>query len=291
VVTKASASDDNRIHIKEKKALYFIEKGTGQPIVLIHGSLSDFRDWQFQIDKFAQDYRVISYSRRYAYPKQRIGNDDDDYDDDTIPNNVVDLVELIIKRLSLGRAHIIGHSYGAFIALYLAFEHPDLVKTLVLGEPPVISLLTANPQYTTDVDTIKENAFKYSLVQETLHRGETERAVRIFLDAVNDKEGFFYQLPSQARAMIMDNAKSLGGELASMSQHFTCEDAQKVGVPTLLIKGEQSPKFLHDIIDILASCLPNNEHITIPEESHELGRMEKHEVFNMHVLEFLSKHR
>jgi non-heme chloroperoxidase len=199
-------------------------------------------------------------------------------------------VELIIKRLNLGAVHIIGHSYGAFIALYLAFEHPDLVKTLVIGEPPVISLLKANPQYTEDVDTIIENAFKYSLVQEALHRGETERAVRIFLDAVNGKKGFFYQLPSKAHAMIMDNVKSLGGELASMSQHLTCEDAQKVGVPTLLIKGEQSPKFLHDIIDILASCQPNNEQITIPEESHELGRMEKHEVFNMHVLEFLSKH-
>jgi pimeloyl-ACP methyl ester carboxylesterase len=289
VVTKASASDDKGIHIKEKKGLYFIEKGIGQPIVLIHGSLSDFREWQFQIDKFAQAYRVISYSRRYAYPNQWISNDDN-YDDNTIPNNVVDLVELIIKRLSLGSAHIIGHSYGAFIALYLAFEHPDLVKTLVLGEPPVISLLKANPRYTKDVDTIEENAFKYSLVQEAIHRGKTERAVRIFLDAVNGKEGFFYQQPSQARAMIMDNVKSLGGELASMSQHFTSEDAQKVGVPTLLIKGEQSPKFLHDIIDILASCLPNNEQITIPEESHELGRMEKHEVFNMHILEFLSKH-
>jgi len=61
--------------------------------------------------------------------------------------NVADLVELIIKRLNLGPAHIIGHSYGAFIALYLAFEHPDLVKTLVLGEPPVLSLLEGNPSY------------------------------------------------------------------------------------------------------------------------------------------------
>jgi pimeloyl-ACP methyl ester carboxylesterase len=142
VVTKASVSGDGSIPIKEKKELYFVEKGVGQPIVLIHGSLSDFRDWQFQIDKFAQAYHVISYSRRYAYPNQWIGNGGDD---NTIPNNVVDLVELIIKRLSLGPAHIIGHSYGAFIALYLAFEHPDLVKKLVLGEPPVISLLTANP--------------------------------------------------------------------------------------------------------------------------------------------------
>jgi pimeloyl-ACP methyl ester carboxylesterase len=88
----------------------------------------------------------------------------------------------------------------------------------------------------------------------------------------------------------MDNVKSLRRELASMSQEFTCQDAQKVGVPTLLIKGEQSPKFLHHIIDKLASCLPNSEQTTIPEESHELGRIEKHEVFNMCVLEFLFKY-
>jgi pimeloyl-ACP methyl ester carboxylesterase len=77
-------------------------------------------------------------------PNQWIGNGDDN----TIPNNVADLVELIIKRLNLEPARIIGHSYGAFIALYLALEHPDLVRTLILGEPPVISLLKDNPQHT-----------------------------------------------------------------------------------------------------------------------------------------------
>jgi non-heme chloroperoxidase len=87
--------------------------------------LSDFRIWQFQIDKFAQNYHVISYTRRYAYPNQWIGSGDDN----TIPNNVSDLVELIIKRLNLGAAHVIGHSYGGFTALYLAFQHPDLVRT------------------------------------------------------------------------------------------------------------------------------------------------------------------
>jgi non-heme chloroperoxidase len=249
--------------------------------------LSDFREWQFQIDRFAQYYYVISYSRRYAYPNQWIG----DGDDNTIPNNISDLVELITKRLNLGPVHLIGNSYGAFIALYLAFEHPDLVKTLVLGEPPAISLLKANQQYyTKDTGMIRENAFKYSLVQEAIRRGETQKAVRIFLDGINGKEGFFYQLSSHTRTMIMENVKSLGWELASISQHFTCKDAQRVAVPTLLVKGEQSPKFLHHIIDILAGCLPNNEQTTIPEESHELGRMEKPEVFNTSVLEFLSKH-
>jgi hypothetical protein len=52
-----------------------------------------------------------------------------------------------------------------------------------------------------------------------------------------------------------------------------------------------SPKLLQHIIDILARCLPNNEQITIPGECHDLGRMEKPEVFNTSVLEFLFKYR
>ena len=85
----------------------------------------------------------------------------------------------------------------------------------------------------------------------------------------------------------MDNVKSLGGELAPDSQRFTVEDARKVAVPTLLVKGELSPKFLHQIISILASCMPNSEELVIPGESHFLG-LEKPQVFNPGVLEFLS---
>jgi non-heme chloroperoxidase len=85
----------------------------------------------------------------------------------------------------------------------------------------------------------------------------------------------------------MDNAKSLGGELASVSHRFTIEDAQKVTMPTLLVKGELSPKFLHQIIGILASSMPNSEELIIPAESHNLG-IEKPQVFNTGILEFLS---
>jgi hypothetical protein len=60
-----------------------------------------------------------------------------------------------------------------------------------------------------------------------------EEAVRIFLDVVMGKEGYFYQLTSDARATIMENVKSLGGEVTSISQRFTCEYAQRVTVPTL----------------------------------------------------------
>jgi pimeloyl-ACP methyl ester carboxylesterase len=98
--------------------------------------------WQFQSESFAQKFHVVTYSRRYAYPNQWPG----DGEDNNLTNNATDLAELIIKRLDLGPAHLIGHSYGALTALYMAYQHPELVRTLVLGEPPVMSLLENTTQ-------------------------------------------------------------------------------------------------------------------------------------------------
>jgi len=77
-----------------------------------------------------------------------------------LTNNVTDLAELIIKRLNLGPVHLIGHSYGALIALFMAYHQPELVRTLVLGEPPVMSLLENHHKYSKDVDAIRKNAFE-----------------------------------------------------------------------------------------------------------------------------------
>jgi non-heme chloroperoxidase len=204
-----------------------------------------------------------------------------DGEDNNLTNNATDLAELIIKRLDLGPAHLIGHSYGALVALYMASQHTELVRTLVLSEPPVMSLLEDNREYSKDLYAIREN------VQDAIRRGNMEGAVRIFLDGVMRKEGFFYQLPSHSRAVLMANGKSLGGELASVSQRFTLEDAQKVTMSALLVKGELSSKFLHQIIDILARCMPNSQELIIPGESHNLG-LEKPKLFDPGVLEFLS---
>ena len=146
--------------------------------------MNDFRFWQFQIESFAQKFHVVSYSRRYAYPNQWPG----DGEDNNLTNNATDLAELIIKRLDLGPAHLIGHSYGALTALYMAYKHPELVRTLVPGEPPVMSLLENNSRYSKDVYAIREN------VQDAIRRGDMERAVRIFLDEVMFK-GFFINYP------------------------------------------------------------------------------------------------
>src|SRR5437764_14047793 len=48
--------------------LHYMESGSGIPVVLIHGGLGDYREWNSQIGRISNHYRVIAYSRRYNYP-------------------------------------------------------------------------------------------------------------------------------------------------------------------------------------------------------------------------------
>jgi pimeloyl-ACP methyl ester carboxylesterase len=123
------------------RQLHYVDQGGGegqQPIIFIHGGLDDYRCWQFQIDSFSSKYRAISYSRRFAYPNKWIGNV---VADNTIEDNAKDLAELIRKLDLAPAAHLVGASYGAFITLYCASKNPELAKTMVLNEPPILPFL------------------------------------------------------------------------------------------------------------------------------------------------------
>jgi pimeloyl-ACP methyl ester carboxylesterase len=78
------------------RRLHYVDQGEEdqQPIIFIHGGLDDYRCWQFQLDSFSNKYRVISYSRRFAYPNKWIGNV---AQDNTVEDNTKDLAELIRK--------------------------------------------------------------------------------------------------------------------------------------------------------------------------------------------------
>ena len=112
--------------------LHYIEQGQGEPLILLHGGQGDYRAWQPQMQGLAPRYRVISYSRRYHYPN----------DNPLTASNHsarIDAADLagLIAELKLGPVHLVGTSFGALTALTLAAERPDLVRSLVLAEPPI----------------------------------------------------------------------------------------------------------------------------------------------------------
>src|ERR687895_460044 len=271
------------------RQLHYVDQGEEgqQPIIFIHGGLDDYRCWQYQIDSFSKEYRTISYSRRFAYPNKWIGNVTQD---NTIEENAKDLAELI-KKLQLAPAHLVGASYGAFTALYCASKHPELAKTMVLNEPPIMEFL-ARSHLKEDVElrqTFRTRVL--SPTQDASRAGDFRKAAQVAIDGIMDIDNYFGQLPEEGKQYLIDNAKGLESELESaMSTSYAIEDVKQIGtiIPTLLVKGELSPKYFLRIVDILSENMPNSEQIVIPNVSHD--DFKSSNFFSSKVMEFFARH-
>ncbi|UPT86899.1 alpha/beta hydrolase [Bradyrhizobium barranii subsp. apii] len=274
--------------IKTKKVgvdgltLHYIELGQGTPVVLVHGTLEDYRTWDGQLEAFSKGYRLISYSRRYHYPNEW----PKDATDFSVTLHARDLAAFI-KALNLPPVHLVGHSYGAFIAFLVARDHPEVIRSLTLGEPPIMPLLKTTPEG----DALLSAAITRSIAtSEAFKHGNDEEGVRRFVNGVLG-DGSYEKLPPPVLKRVMDNVRELKGEAASrdLFPPTTCEDVQKVKAPTLLVDGELSPKVFHVVDDMLEHCLPSVERATIPAASHQM-EVENPQAFNDKVLAFIAKH-
>jgi non-heme chloroperoxidase len=235
---------------------------------------------------FSSKYRAISYSRRFAYPNKWIGNL---AQDNNIEENARDLAELI-RKLELSPAHLVGASYGAFITLYCVSKNPDLAKTMVLNEPPIFGFLARSP-IKEDVELLQRFRSRVqSPTQNASRVGDFKKAAQVAIDGIMEIENFFGQLPEEGKQSLIDNAETLESELeSSMSTSFTTEDVKQITtVPTLLVKGELSPKYFLRIVDILSDNMPNTEQIVIPNVSHD--DFKSGTFFSSRVMEFFARH-
>jgi pimeloyl-ACP methyl ester carboxylesterase len=266
-------------------SLHYVDIGQGEPVVFVHGTLDDYRVWQMEMDTFAKDHRVIAYSRRYAYPNKQVVNDSADY---SVTIHAKDLAELI-KSLGLGPVHLVGHSYGAYTALLTTIEHPELVKTLTLGEPPVMPLLQNVP----GGDTILNKFMSKSIVPAAaaFKAGENEKAVSAFIGGVIGDTTFFSKIPPEGRNMMMVNVLELRGAALSKNPFpaLSCDDLKKIKIPVLLITGEKTALLFKAIMGELDKCLTNKEKAILSGATHGL-EIENPVDFNKIVLGFIDKH-
>jgi non-heme chloroperoxidase len=263
--------------------LEYIEKGEGDPVIFVHGSLGDLRSWSLQMEQFSQQYRAIAYSRRYHYPHAE-SVDSLDY---SVNRHAEDLASFI-RGLGLQKSHVVGSSYGAYTALVLAAMHPELVRSLTIGEPPILPWLEGIEGGSELMANFMMNV--WDPLMRAFQRGDMEEGVRIFINGVLG-EGTFDKLPIEARSAAMENAQELKDETLSPGHFssFSCGDAKKIKVPTLLLTGELSPPIFHPIIKELQHCIPDAECLIIPKASHTMYS-DNPEVFNDKVLSFLSRH-
>jgi pimeloyl-ACP methyl ester carboxylesterase len=217
-------------------SLHYLDIGKGEPVVFVHGTLGDYRTWEAQINPFAQDYRVIAYSRRFAYPNEQDLNESNDY---SVTAHSKDLTQFL-KTLDIGPVHLVGHSYGAFTSLMTAIEHPELLRSLTLGEPPVMSLLQNIP----DGDKIGNDfvAKVFIPTAEAFNNNNDKKAVELFIGGVLMDSLYFSQAPQQQKDIMMDNIFELRAVVSeeNIFPPLDCEEIKTLKMPVLLIKGNNA---------------------------------------------------
>jgi pimeloyl-ACP methyl ester carboxylesterase len=109
--------------------LHYVERGTGEPLVLLHGNGSMIQDFESSglVDLAAKNYRVIIIDRPgFGYssrPRDVVWT----------PDAQAQLIRRALERLGVSQAIVLGHSWGASVAVALALEFPDMVGGLVLA--------------------------------------------------------------------------------------------------------------------------------------------------------------
>jgi pimeloyl-ACP methyl ester carboxylesterase len=255
------------------------ESGSGIPLILVHGSLNDYRYWDSQIGVFAEQYRVIAVSLRHYFPEPWDGRDDDF----SILQHADDLAEFT-KKLNLGSVHLLGHSRGGAVVLNVAARHPEVTRTLVLVDTSGLEALLPDTPESSALSA--ETQQLVDRLAADVAKGDREAALRAYVEAVAGP-GRWELMRHDYKQILFDNAATAirPEERASLS----CEAIRKFQFPVLPLTGEQSPKRYGEMARAIRRCASENvrEPIIIPNASHAMNRNNP-QVFNAAVLGFLS---
>ncbi len=104
---------------------HYVEAGSGEPIVLLHGFPLFWYQWRHVIPILAKQYRVIAPDLRGYGSTEKPPTG---YDKRTMANDILALMQ----TLGIERAVIVGHDRGARVATRFAKDHPDAVTKLVV---------------------------------------------------------------------------------------------------------------------------------------------------------------
>jgi pimeloyl-ACP methyl ester carboxylesterase len=105
--------------------IFYVENGTGEPLLLIAGFACDHTNWSEMIPLLASRYRVIVFDNRGVGQSSA---PDTPYSIRQMAEDAAGLLDAV----GLRSVHVAGHSMGGQIAQELALAHPERVKTLML---------------------------------------------------------------------------------------------------------------------------------------------------------------
>jgi len=233
--------------------LAYEERGGGDPVLLIHGTGGNVWD-PLPGMLAAAGHRVINYDRRGFGSSTHPAIKD-------LPRHTADAAGLL-DGLNAAPAIVVGHSMGGVIALDLAARHPDLVRALVLVEPPLHFKKHPSAKMIGTLVTAQ-------VVRRV--RGEQVAAERFFRFATRTTDGGNgYDLtPPDERAKLMANAPAVMRELDSgTGEHVTESDIAGIGRPVVCLVGSITLPDYARAAERIAKARPATRIVTVDGAGH-----------------------
>ena len=243
------------------------EAGDGEPVVLIHGFSFDRSMWDPQFPVLARQYRTIRYDLRgFGESGLPVANRD----------HVTDLLALL-DALGIGRAHLVGLSLGANIALAAAALHPDRVRTITLASPGLPGYPWRTPRPPEEAAMVArargiEAAKRWWLGHEIFRSTARYPAAREQLAA----------MAARFPAHQWRDDRATAPQLPSLTGYLT-----GLAAPALILGGALDVAGYRDTAAVLAREIPNAERHEFAGCGHLLN-LERPAEFTGRVLSFLA---
>ena len=215
-----------------------------QTVMLIHSGGFTSRQWRKLADQLALRFRVLTpdllgYGASGAWP-------------DGEPFLLRQDVEHLETLLGDEPAHLVGHSYGGFLALQIALRKPDLVRSIAVYEPVAVGVLD-------DVEDADARS-ALALVQRSWNpggNGADEAWLRAFVEWWNGP-GAWDRLNEETRASMRAVGWKIYQEVLGLTTDKTDRATYaQIAVPTLLLAGEISPMTERRVVERLGAALPH----------------------------------
>jgi esterase len=222
--------------------VHYEERGSGAPILCVHGAGSSALLWAPAIRELARLGRAIAYDRRGYGHNER-----------PVPRHATAVAEhtddaaALLDALAATPAVVIGRSYGGQIAIDLALRYPGHVRALVLleGAPEAF-----DPE---------GERWVRGLIERTLaagDRGPVAAVETCFREVLGDED--WSGLPAEARRVFIDNGPALLADLRGEDLGYVHLGAlANIDKPTLLVTATDSPPAFRRANEKAAAAIPN----------------------------------
>jgi pimeloyl-ACP methyl ester carboxylesterase len=263
--------------------LSYVEEGSGEPVVFVHGLVTDLRTWQPVRREIARQHKFIAYTQRYFGTKPW----NDEGEQFSVATLAGDLAEFIAS-LDAGPVHLVAWSYGGQVATVVALNSPSLIRSLILYEPSVMSVL---PEAGGEAKTAREDrATMLAPAMAASKAGDCVKASRLLLESVIKlPPGGSYLESESLQTMVDENARTTPLALAAPPPpDVTCDMLKNFSRPTLVMRGEQTHTAYVLINEAIVKSIPGAEQVILANVNHD-GPLRDPAGFSAAILDFLSR--